>query len=423
MRIAILGGGATGLTLAYRLGKAGQQTAVFEKETDFGGLAAATKINGTYLEKFYHHLFQTDKDATRLIHELGLGDRLRWLQPTTSNLIGGRQYELDSAASLLRFRPLPMLDRLRVGACIAYLKAESNYHRLERMTAVHWIRRWMGPHASDVLIGPMLRSKFGARADQISMSWLWSRFHERTTKLGYIRGGFQQMYDRLAEEVVALGGAIHLKTTVDFVEQRDGAFFVAAGPHSGTFDRVVSTLPTRVTMNVVRGIPDDFRKQFDYGEAYAAQCLIVTLNRRYGSVYWLSVNDAGYPFLVLVEHTNLMPLEDYKGAHILYLGNYLPMSDPRLKLSGDDVLKSYVPALTKINPAFNEGWITGHQLFVAPFAQPIVTRDFPQHIPPHQTPLSGLYMANMFQVYPQDRGQNYAIAMAERVASLVLSDT
>src|SRR5579859_2872225 len=344
MRIAILGGGATGLTLAYRLSRAGKEVVVFEREAELGGLASATTINGIYLEKFYHHLFKTDKVARALIHELGLGDRLQWFRPTTSNLIGGRRYQLDSPLTLLRFPALPLVDRLRLASCIAYLKAESNYHRLEGVTATAWVRRWMGRRTDDVLMRPLLRSKFGTRADDILMSWLWSRFHERTTSLGYMRGGFQQLYNRLGDEVERHGGVIHLGIGVTAVApEGNGSFTVEAGEHGGRFDRVVSTLPTRTTLRVVRGLPDEFRQRYDWGEAFGAQCLILTLDRRYGDTYWLSINDPGFPFLVLVEHTNLMPPEDYGGAHILYLGNYLPMDDPRMRLDAKEVLASYVP--------------------------------------------------------------------------------
>jgi len=423
MRIAVLGGGATGLTLAYRLTQAGQQVVVYEREAEPGGLASGTKINGTSIEKFYHHIFKTDTAITRVIHELGLGDRLLWLRPVTSNLLGGRPHALDSAISLLRFGPLPFVDRLRLGMCIAFLKATSNYHRFEHVTAAQWCRQWMGKRAFDTIVAPLLRSKFGVRAEDILMSWLWSRFHERTTYLGYMRFGFQALYDKLAAAVSERGGVLHFGTQVDSVERTtQGDFVVAAGERGGHYDRVVSTLPTRVTFRVVRGLPEAFRARYDYGEAFGAQCLIVTLDRQFGDVYWLSVNDPGYPFLVLVEHTNLVPPEDYGGAHILYLGNYLPMDDPRMRLSADEVMQSYIPAIQRINPAFQPEWITGSRLFVAPFAQPVVTQDFPAHIPPNRTPLPGFYMANMFQVYPQDRGQNYAIAMAERVARQVLAD-
>jgi protoporphyrinogen oxidase len=139
-------------------------------------------------------------------------------------------------------------------------------------------------------------------------------------------------------------------------------------------------------------------------------------------VYWLSIHDPGYPFLVAVEHTNYMPAADYGGRHLLYLGNYLPASDRRFRLAPSELLDWYLPFLRRINPSFERGWIGDVWVFQTPFAQPIVTVDYHEHIPPHETPLPGVYLANMFQVYPQDRGQNYSIEMAYRVADRALRD-
>src|SRR5581483_11491742 len=140
------------------------------------------------------------------------------------------------------------------------------------------------------------------------------------------------------------------------------------------------------------------------------------VDRRLNEVYWLSINDASYPFLAAVEHTNYMPPEDYGGRRLMYLGNYLPADHPLFSQSLDEILGQFLPHLRRINPDFRDQWVTGAHAFAAPYAQPVVTPDFKDHIPPHDTPVPHLYMANMFQVYPQDRGQNYSIAMAERLS-------
>jgi protoporphyrinogen oxidase len=169
------------------------------------------------------------------------------------------------------------------------------------------------------------------------------------------------------------------------------------------------------------GFPAEYRERYDWGLALGAHCVILELDRRFGDIYWLNINDPGYPFLALVEHTNYMPPEDYGGRHLIYLGNYLPMDHPLFGKSLDEILDEFLPPLRRINPAFREQWVTGAHAFALPYAQPVVTPDYARHIPPHATPLPNLYLANMFQVYPQDRGQNYSIAMAERLARMLTS--
>jgi protoporphyrinogen oxidase len=417
-RTAVLGAGALGLTVAYRLAQRGDEVVVLEREPLPGGLAAGFEIEpGMWLDKFYHHLFRGDRHAIGLINELGLGDQLLWRRPLTVTLRDGDVHQLDSATSLLRFRPLPLVDRLRMGAWLAYLKALPSPERLEGHTAADWIRRRMGRAAYEVVWGPLLRGKFGVLADEIAMPWFWARVHDRTSELGYLRGGFQRLYARLAERIAELGGDLRLGTEVTEVRSDpSGGLRVATGDGDAVHvDRVVSTLAVRVTCRLVPELPGDYRSRHEWGQAYGAHCLVLALDRPLTSSYWMNVTDPGYPFMALVEHTNYMDPADYGGRHLVYLGNYRPMDDPLLQAPTPEVLEQFAPYLARINSAFTSDWVIDAWASAAPFAQPIVTVDYREHIPPFDTPVPGLWVASMFQVYPHDRGQNYSIDLAERL--------
>jgi protoporphyrinogen oxidase len=415
-RNGVLGGGALGLTAALRLAQRGEDVILFERETEPGGLAAGFPLGPSYLDKFYHHLFRSDVAATELIKEMGLGDKLIWPRPITSTLIGGVRHQTDSPMSMLRFSPLPLLDRLRFGVAGAYLRFEPNYHRLEHITADAWLQRWMGRRVYETLWRPLLRSKFGDRYRDIAMSWFWARIHLRSASLGYLRGGFQQLYNALVNEIVRLGGKVRFGTSVRQVCRRpDGIFEIRTDEATFEVDRVISTLPTRLTINLAPQLPASYAERFGSLDSYGAHCVVLLLNRRLTDIYWLNVNDSGYPFLALVEHTNYMPPEDYGNRHVIYLGNYVPMDHRLFTMTDEEILAEYLPALKRINPDFEPDWVTGHHVFKAPFAQPIVTVGYADRLPGHDTPIPNFYLANMSQVYPQDRGQNYSIAMADRL--------
>lgn len=425
---AILGGGVLGLTAALRLLRRGHTVTVFEREPEPGGLAAGFRVGAdaagqdVWLEKFYHHLFRSDRAIAALIAEVGMGADLEWRRPLTVTLRGGRVYQLDSPLSFLRFPPLAVPDRLRQAAALAVLRLLPSPRPLEGRTAARWIRATMGRPAYETIWEPLLKGKFGAVADEIALPWFWARIHDRTPELGYVRGGFQRFYNRLAERVAELGGQIHLATQVLGVETADGGYTITTAPvdapdapRTQRVERVISTLPTRLTCRLVPELPETYRARYEWGRAYGAHCLILALDRSLIWGYWMNVNDPGYPFLALVEHTNYLPSEDYGGQHLVYLGNYRPMDDPLFAMSKDEVLAEFLPHLARIRPEFDASWVTASWMFAAPYAQPIVTTEYREHIPPFDTPLPGLYVANMFQVYPHDRGQNYSVELAERL--------
>lgn len=415
MDYAVLGGGALGLGVAYRLSQAGHAVRVFEQENTVGGLAAGFRIGETWLEKFYHHIFRTDTTIIQLIHELGLGERLEWSHPRTVFLLDGQFHQFDSPLTLLKFRPLHFHERLRVGAVGALLKATGSA-MYEGKTAQPWLRRWMGKRPYELLFQPLFACKFGELGDQIALPWFWARFHDRTTELGYLRGGFQLIYEALAERIRQAGSTILLNTRVEQVEQQaDGCWQVSTSQGTWQFDRVISTFPTRLTCRLIPALPDDYKARYDWGQAYGAQCVILSLDRQVTDSYWINAVEPGYPFTSLVEHTNYRSTNEYGGRHLIYLGNYRPMHDPIFRMSKDELLAEFLPHLKRLNSTFDPSWVQESWLFQAPYAQPIVTTEYRQHIPPLHTPLQNLWVANMFQVYPHDRGQNYSFELVERL--------
>jgi protoporphyrinogen oxidase len=423
-RVGVLGGGALGLGAALRLAQAGRSVTLIEREPQLGGLAAGFRVGPSALEKFYHHIFKTDTTIIRFIDELGLGDRLIWAQPNTSTLSKGRIVSLGTIPDLLKLPLLGAPDRFRFLSGMAILKAIPNERVFAGQTAARWMPRLMGRRVYDVMWEPVLRGKFGARAEDIAMSWLWSRVHERSLRLGYIRGGFQQMYDAFGERIRGLDGTVLTGTAATQIRSVDGQ--VEVRTHKGDqfrFDQLLVTLPTRLFTRLAPDLPSAYVERFPGPEHYGAHVVILGLDRALiRGVYWLNINDRDLPFLALVEHTNFMPTTDYGGLHLVYLGNYLPMDHPLFSQADDEILASYLSALRRLRPDLDESWVKQHWVFRAPFAQPIVTTDYLSKLPPHDTPLPGVFLANMAHVYPQDRGQNYSLRLGERLVQSMLGE-
>src|ERR1700704_258091 len=246
--VGVLGGGARGLGGALPLAQPARPVTLIEREPQLGGLASGFSVGPSHLEKFYHHIFRTDTTIIGFIRELGLGERLIWGRPNTSTLSNGRIVSLGGIPDLLRLPLLGPADRMRFLAGMAVLKAIPDERVFKGWTAARWMPRLMGRRVYQVMWEPILRGKFGARADDIAMSWLWSRVHERSLGLGYLRGGFQQLYDSFGERIRALGGTVLTGTAAAAIRTNDGGGVdVQTDPGDvHRFDQLLTTLPTRL---------------------------------------------------------------------------------------------------------------------------------------------------------------------------------
>lgn len=419
-KIGIIGGGALGLTAAYRLTQKGYSVTVFEKGVDVGGLLTSLKIGSNYIEKFYHHIFRTDTVIWNLIKEIGLESKLQWKVPNTSIIYKGKIYRFDSASSVLKFSPLNFMDRLRVGFATAYLKVVGNWQIFDNETAYSWLKKAYGDSAFKVIWEPLITSKFGKYGPQVVMSWFWSRVHNRTASLGYLRGGFFQIYVKLGELIQKSDGQILLKQEVTKIEEVEGKVKVVASGKDYLFDKVLVTVPTNLFFKMAPSLPKDYVDSHPPAPYFAAQNLVLELDRPVSKLYWLNVNEPDIPFLAFVEHTNFVPATDYDGTHIIYLGNYYAQDDPNFLKDENQVIKEFLPHLMKINPDFQSSWVKKVHVFRTPYAQPVFTVGYRTQIPPFKTPLKNVYLANMSQIYPMDRGQNYSMKLAEEVVQVII---
>ncbi len=432
--IGVISGGIAGLTTAYRLALAGHRVSLWERDHDVGGLARAFPVAGTHLELFYHHLFQSDRDIAALMDELGIGDKLIWLPSNVGYFADGKIWPLNGAVDLLKLGFLPIHDRIRLGLVTAYLQRVTKWRRFEQVTAHTWLRRALGSRAYDRTFGSQLRAKFGSYYEQIAMVWFWNKIYLRTTsrrspldqeKLGYIEGSFNTLIDHLAAASIQLGATLRTGVSPTTLTRRDDDTWdvqLDRDEPPVNVDAVVATTPSSIFARLVPELPESFRAQLNTLDYEAAVVAILQLDRPLSGIYWLNVADPDLTFTAVIEQTNFIDPKVYGGKRFVYLSKYLEVDHPYFSLSDSDLLERYIPDLKKINPNFDATWIERSWVFRARSAQPLVTLNYSEKIPPHRTPLPNLYLANMSQIYPEDRGTNYAVRLGNEVSNLVLND-
>jgi len=428
-RTVVIGAGFTGLCAALELARCGLAVTVLESEPEVGGLAGSFEVNGERLEKFYHHWFTNDRHVGDLVNELGERDRIVYRPTRTGMYFANRIFRLSSPADVLRFAALPPVDRVRLGLLALRARAVKDWRALESETAEEWLIRLGGERVYEVVWQPLLEGKFGPYASQISAVWFWNKLKLRggsrgsngAEMLAYYRGGFAALADRIAAEVVALGGDIRLSTNARGLVVADGHVH-GVDTDDGTIDAVavIATPALPIVADLVAPhAPVSWVESLRRVEYLANVCIVLELDRSLSDTYWLNVNDPGFPFVGVIEHTNFEPASTYGGRHIVYLSKYLAVSAELYQMPDERVIEYCIPHLERMFPAFDRRWLLGAHVWRARYSQPIVGRHYSRQIPSTVTPIAGLFLSTMAQIYPEDRGTNYAIRDGRLVGRMV----
>lgn len=425
MKIGIIGAGFTGLSAAYYLQKKGHKVTVFESGKQPGGLALGYKEKNWdwTLEEHYHHWFTNDKDVLALAKQIGHKTIIS--RPKTSSFVENSIYQLDSPISLLKFPKISVFERLRMGVTLAMLKYNPIWKPLESFKAEPFLKKMMGDRGYSKLWEPLMVNKLGKYASIVSLAWFWARVYKRTPSLAYPKGGFLEFVKHLQHEIEKKGGIFYFDTEVIEISSKykPGIKIKEITNNKQqtiNFDKVIVTVPSFSFIKIAKDLPAMYIKKLSNLKIIGAVNLVLRLSKQFfiDNTYWLSMCDLESPILAIVEHTNFMDKKNYNNEHLLYIGNYMETSDLRFKMTAEELLKLYDPWLKKINPSYNLQTIN-YKLFRAPYAQPIIPVNYSKVIPEFKTPLKNVYLANMQQVYPWDRGTNYAVALGIKICEFV----
>jgi len=308
-----------------------------------------------------------------------------------------------------------------------YLRLTDNWQALEKTTVDAWMRKWAGQKVYELMWEPMLIGKFGPYYKDVNMAWFWARIHARTTKLGTYQGGFQAFADDFANELIALGVEIHYQHRVAAINptsDRGVALEFDAGTRS--FDRALSTTSPGLMAKLTPALPQAYLDGLLKLKHMGAVVMTLSLKNQLSEqgYYWFNIpKDAGFPFLAVVEHTNYVSPDNFGGERILYCGDYLDLDHEYFDLSEDELLERFIPGIQRINPAFERDWINNIWVHRSKYAQPVPLLNHSKNIPAIQTPISGLYFASMSQVYPWDRGTNFAVEIGRKAAQLMMAES
>jgi protoporphyrinogen oxidase len=429
--VVIVGGGFTGLTAAYCLAKAGKSVRVIEADTAPGGLAGTFEFSdGVTLEKFYHHWFNNDVFVPELVKELGMEGDVITLPSRTGMYFNGRMWKLSTPMDLLRFKALPLIDRFRLGFLVLQVRRVKDWRTIEHLTIREWLEPLCGKNVFRIVWEPLIKAKFSLFAETVNAVWFWKKLVLRGgtrdkkggEELAYFKGGFGRLAESLVSAIRENGGDVILGQHVTGLKVEANRIAAVHTPEGEVFGREFLFTPAfPIIANILESVaPPSWLAKIRRVKYLGNVCLVLRLKRSLSDTYWINVNDPGFPFVGVIEHTNFDAPENYNGSRIAFLSRYLAVEDPVWDYSDEAYLEFAISHLTRMFPDFDTSWIVEYRVWRAEYAQPVTERGYSSYVPGADTPFVNGTISTMAQVYPEDRGTNYAIREGRNAAKKLL---
>ncbi len=433
--VVIMGAGFTGLSAGLDLARAGKKVCLLEADAAPGGLAGSFEFtDGVTIEKFYHHWFNNDDYVPQLVRDLGMEGDIVTMPSKTGMYFNGRHWRLSTPLDLLRFKPLGFWDRIRLGLLVLKVRRVKDWRSIEHLTIREWLEPLCGPNVFRIVWQPLIENKFSVVADQINAVWMWKKLVLRGStrdakggeQLAYFKGGFARLAQAMADEITRLGGEIHYRYQVAGARVQDGRLQALTGSTDGNQqqhegEQFIFTPALPIIADTLREhVAPVWLEKWRRVQYLANVCLVLELDRSLSDTYWINVNDPGFPFVAVIEHTNFDSPANYQGKHIVFLSRYLAKQDPLWRYGDEQYLTFALGHLQRMFPQLQRSWIVESKIWRAEYAQPITERGYSSYVPNAETPFANGHICSMAQIYPEDRGTNYAIREGRALARRLL---
>jgi protoporphyrinogen oxidase len=429
--LLVLGGGLTGLSCAYFASRAGYNVTVLEASDKLGGLLDTFEIGGNRLEKYYHHFFTHDTELLWLLRELELSDKLVFHDSTMGIYSHGRIYDFNGPVDLLKMGCLNLDDKIRFGLTSLYLSKLADWKKNENIPVYRWFLKYAGKSVTEIIWEPLLKSKFGSYYDQIPLSWMIGRLSQRVgsrkgvkEQLGYLEGSTDVLLKALIDKLEKQG--VKLSTGKKVIRLiTDGKKVTGVETQYGNYsaDEIISTLPANILSRLIQKLDPEYAKKLAEIEYFGAICLIYELSGPLSKIYWLNVAEKNFSFGGVIEHTNLIPSENYSGSHIIYLSRYFGRQEEIGRLDGSQIEMIMSADLNKIYPGFNPSMIKNTYFYKTDTAATVCNLNFSNRVPECKTPIENLFNVSMAHIYPDERSCNNSIRTAAKACKVMGIDT
>ncbi len=424
-RYAIVGGGVLGMSLAARAAGTGASVTIFERAASLGGLAAPWQLGSITWDRHYHVILGQDRELLELLRSLESESSLCWRPARTGFFVDDSLESLSSISDFCKFPALSMVDKARLAATILYASHTRDWRTLEAQSAEDWLRKWCGSRTFEKLWRPLLRAKLGERYPQASAAFIWAIIarmygaraaENRQEQFGYVRGGYATILAAFERHLSRRGVAIRTATAVQSVlSDGHGGFRLAlAGGVSGSFDRVILTLPAPICSKLAPMLTAAERANLESTTYQGVICASMLLDRPLSPYYITNIADESVGISAIIDMSALVESQDLRGHGLVYLPKYVASGDPLFRSSDEEIRTTFVAAARRVYPELADRNILGFGISRVPFVFPMPTLEYSKHMQPVETTIPGLYVANSAQIVNGTLNVNETLLAAKR---------
>jgi protoporphyrinogen oxidase len=461
--IAIIGSGFLGMTLALRLADRGHRVTVFEAADRIGGLAAAWEIGDITWDKHYHVTLASDSHTRRLLEEIGLGDELRWVETKTGFYTDGKLYSMSDTAEFLKFPPLGLISKLRLGATIFYASRVEDWKALEKVSVEEWLTKLSGRKTFQKIWLPLLRAKLGEAYKETSAAFIWATIQRmyaarrsgmKKEQFGYVRGGYARVLDVMSRELLRRGVEIRLNSPIERVE-KIGAGSVIVRPKAArrhrdvkpirittgrlsniaaisgtavlpkanvaafpaasdaeTFDSAIITCPSTAAAKMLPQLTELERRAMRSVRYQGIVCASVLMKCPLSRFYVTNITDEA-PFTGVIEMSALVDKREFEGNSLIYLPKYVAPDDEIFEMSDTEIRRIFLNGLAKMYPHFSEKDVLAFRVSRVREVFPLPVLSYSEGLAPMRTSIDGVYVVNSSHIVNGTLNVNETVGLAE----------
>jgi len=429
-RWAVIGGGMLGMTLALRLAQKGCDVALFEAAEQCGGLASAWQLGEVTWDRHYHVTLLSDTELRALLAELGLEQELTWATTRTGFYTGGKLYSMSNTLEFLRFPPLNLLGKLRLGATIFYASRVKDWQKLEKVLVADWLRRWSGARTFEKIWLPLLRAKLGEAYKKTSAAFIWATiarmYAARRTGLkkemfGYVAGGYARVLQRFAEKLAREGVELNMRHAVKSITPSydDRLQVEFENGRVEAFDHVVVTAPAPIASRICPSLSPKEKTQLQSIQYLGIMCASLLLKKPLADYYVTNITDPGLPFTAVIEMSALVERKQFNGNALVYLPKYVSPEDPIFAKSDREIEAEFLQGLERMYPRFKREEVLSFRVSRARQVFALTTLNYSQQLPSMIASVPGLYIVNSAHIVNGTLNVNETVQLAERAAAMM----